>query len=187
MVYPDPARVNIQIGGNVDGNIVVGENNLVVNNNHGTIVYRQAASQVRARGFVPQPPRTPRGFLNRAAELQKLDMWISANELILIHAPDGMGKSSLLRQVAAGDAGHARADGVILLEGVSVNDEVLGPNDVIQSLFDALFESDLPLKVDATTTRTYLSNMRPLLLFDEVPLSPALQNTLPPVPTLRKP
>src|SRR5688500_10584067 len=98
MVRPDTAQVKIQIGGNVDGNIVVGNNNFVVNTNHGTIVYKQAAAQVRLRDFAPQPPRAPRGFINRAAELQKLESWISANDMVLIHAPDGMGKSSLLRQ-----------------------------------------------------------------------------------------
>ncbi len=36
---------NIQIGGNVEGNIVVGDNNFVVNTNHGTIVYKQADGQ----------------------------------------------------------------------------------------------------------------------------------------------
>ena len=48
MVQSDPSQVNIQIGGNVDGNIVVGDNNFVVNNNHGTIVYNQAAGMGRA-------------------------------------------------------------------------------------------------------------------------------------------
>ena len=47
MLRSDPTPVKIQIGGNVDGNIVVGDNNFVVNTNHGTIVYKQAAPQVR--------------------------------------------------------------------------------------------------------------------------------------------
>ena len=179
MLQSDPSQVNIQIGGNVEGNIVVGDNNFVVNNNHGTIVYKQAAPQVGARNFVPQPPRATRGFINRGVELQKLESWISANEMILIHAPDGMGKSALLKQVANSPVGRAMPGGVILLEGVGGNEDVLGANDIIQRLFDILFESDPPLKVTVDTARPYLSNTRPLLLLDEVPISPALQNALP--------
>ena len=179
MVQSDPSRVNIQIGGNVEGNVVVGDNNFVVNNNHGTIVYKQATPQVRARNFVPQPPRATRGFINRGVELKTLEAWITANELVLIHAPDGMGKSALLRQVANGPVGRAMAGGVILLEGAAANEDVLGANDIVQRVFDILFESDPPLKVTADTARPYLSNTRPLLLLDEVPISLALQNALP--------
>ena len=64
---------NIQVGGNIDGNIVVGNNNFVVNTNHGTIAYKQDAPQVRLRQFSPKPPRAPRGFVNRTEELAKLD------------------------------------------------------------------------------------------------------------------
>ena len=83
---------NIQVGGNVEGNIVVGNHNFVVNTNHGTIVYQQAAPQVRLRQFSPKPPRPPRGFVDRAEELAKLEHWIAAHEIVLLHAPDGMGK-----------------------------------------------------------------------------------------------
>jgi hypothetical protein len=41
MVQHDPSRVNIEIGGNVDGNSVIGDNN------PGTIVYNQAAGMCR--------------------------------------------------------------------------------------------------------------------------------------------
>ena len=104
-----PEPVNIQVGGNVEGSIVVGANNLVVNTNHGTIIYKQAGLQVRPRGFAPQPPRAPRGFVNRSAELQKLETWISANEIVLLHGPDGMGKSSLARQAANTPAANTAA------------------------------------------------------------------------------
>ncbi|MEW6400651.1 MAG: hypothetical protein AB1649_02565 [Chloroflexota bacterium] len=173
-----PAR--IEIHGNVEnGNIVVGDNNFVVNTNHGTIIYQQAKPQVRLRDFAPQPPRAPRGFINRTAELGQLEAWIAANEMALVHGEDGMGKSSLLRQAANSAAGRGRANGVILLESDNADSPVLGPDDVIQRAFDALFESNPPLKVDANTARTYLSNTSPLLLLDEVPLSPALQRSLP--------
>src|SRR6185436_684252 len=111
-----PEPVSIQVGGNVDGSIVVGDNNFVVNSNHGTIVYQQAGPRARARQFVPQPPRPPRGFINRKDELARLEAWISANEVVLLHAPDGTGKSSLLKQAANSAAAKAMPNGVILLE-----------------------------------------------------------------------
>lgn len=170
---------NIRVEGNVEGSIVVGDNNFVVNANYGTLIYKQAAPQVRLRSFAPQPPRAPRGFVNRAAELAKLEDWIASNEIVLIHAPDGMGKSALLRQAARGEAARAMPSGVILLEPPGFECQSLGADDVIQQLFDALFESAPPLKVDATTARTYLSNTRPLVVLDEVPLPPMLQRSLP--------
>ena len=173
-----PESVNIQIGGDVTGTIVAGDNNFVVNTNYGTIVHKQGP-QVRLSKFSPKPPRPSRGFVNRSDELNKLESWIAANEIVLLYAPDGMGKTSLLRQVANSKAGLARPNGVILLENADIEGQVLGPTDIIQRLFDALFESDPPLKVDTTSARTYLSNTRPLILFDEVPLPAALLHALP--------
>ncbi|PKN92165.1 MAG: hypothetical protein CVU44_16165 [Chloroflexi bacterium HGW-Chloroflexi-6] len=170
---------SIQISGNVAGSVVIGDNNFVVNTNHGTIVYQQAAPQVQKRALAPAPPRAPRGFVNRSAELARLESWISAHEIVLLHAPDGLGKTALLKQAANSAAARAMPDGIILLESVDASGQALGPEDIIQRLFDALFESNPPLKVNATTARTYLSNTRPLVLFDEVPLTPALQNALP--------
>jgi Tol biopolymer transport system component len=174
-----PEPVSIQVGGNVAGSIVLGEHNFVVNSDHGTVVYQQAGPQVQARQFTPQPPRPPRGFVNRTAELAQLETWIAANETVLLHGPDGMGKSALLKQASNSAAAKAMPHGVIVLEGVDPDGQVLGPDDVIQRLFNALFESNPPLKVDAVSARTYLSNTRPLILMDEVGLSPALQKALP--------
>jgi Cdc6-like AAA superfamily ATPase len=134
---------------------------------------------VRARQFVPQPPRPPRDFVNRTAELAQLEAWISANEIVLLYAPDGMGKSALLKQAANSAAAKAMPGGVILVESPDVAGQAFGPDDVAQQLFDALFEANPPLKVDSVSARTYLSNTRPLVLLDEVSLSPALQKMLP--------
>ncbi len=176
-IMPEP--VNIQVTGNIDGNIVVGDNNFVVNTNYGTIINKQAPPQVRLSQFAPQPPRAPRGFLNRSVEQAKLESWITAREIVLLHAPDGIGKTALLKQVANSAAARAMPNGVIFMESVDVNGQALGPDDILQRLFDALFESNPPLKVNAASARTYLSNTRPLVLFDEVPLTPALQRALP--------
>lgn len=174
-----PEPVSIQVSGNIDGSIVVGDNNFVVNTNYGTIIQQQAAPQVKARAFVAQPPRAPRGFINRTAELASLENWIATHEIILLHGPDGMGKSALLRQAANLAAAKAMPHGVVMLENIDVDGQALGPDDIVQRLFDALFESNPPLKVNATSARSYLSNTHPLILMDEVGLTPALQRALP--------
>ena len=74
--------------GNVEGNIVVGDNNFVVNNNHGTIVYKEAAPRVKKRDVAPKPPRKPKSFVGRKNELAKLENWISSKTPILILEKD---------------------------------------------------------------------------------------------------
>jgi hypothetical protein len=64
---------SITVAGNVEGSIVVGDNNFVVNTNHGTIVYQQAAPRVQLREAMPQPPRKPRTFIGRTSELAQLE------------------------------------------------------------------------------------------------------------------
>jgi len=171
--------VNIQVGGNVAGSIVVGDANFVVNSNNGTIVYQQARPQVRLREFAPQAPRPARGFINRTAELAKLSEWISNHEIVLIHAADGIGKSALLRQAANLPAAKQLQNGVVFLENPESQGNTWSADDIIQKLFDALFESEPPIKVDAVSARTYLSNTQPLVLLDEIPLSPGLAHILP--------
>jgi len=170
---------SIRVEGNVEGRIAAGDNHFVVNTNHGTIIYKLPVPQARLRPFAPQPPRVPGRFINRAAELAKLEDWIVSNEIVLVHAPDGMGKTALLRQAANGEAARAMPGGVILLEPPGFEGQPLGADDVFQQLFDALFESDPPLKVDSATARGYLSKTRPLVVLDEVPLPPMLQRALP--------
>ncbi len=158
--------VAFAVGGNVEGDIIIGDNNFKVNTNYGTIIYKQATPQARLRDAAPRPPRAPRGFVGRADELAELGRMIAASEAVMLFGPDGAGKSALLRQVANGDAARAMPNGVMMLEGVDERGEALGLEDVIQRLFDALFESDPPLKVNFTTARTYLSNTRPLVTLD---------------------
>jgi hypothetical protein len=158
---------------NIPGQIYAADYILKVNNNYGTIVYNQPAPQVRVRDAVPQPPRSPRGFVGRDKELGELEKLIAANEATVVYGAEGVGKTALLKRAANGDAARALPGGVLLVEGVDATGTGLGPDDVIQCLFDAVCESDPPLKVNATTARTYLSSTRPLVLLDNVNLPPA--------------
>jgi hypothetical protein len=161
----------ISVAGNVEGSIVIGDNNFVVNNNYGTLVYKQAGPQVRLREMAPKPPRAPRSFFGRSRELALLNQHILNRDPVLLEGLDGIGKSYLVKQAANGAEAQAQPNGVIYLEGVDQAGAALGLDDLQQLLFDALFESEPQLKVTSASARTYLSNTTPLILLDNLKLN----------------
>jgi len=170
MVMPGSSPT-IQVGGNVEGSIVIGDNNFVVNNNHGTIVYKEAQPQVRLRSMAPKPPRAPRTFLGREREIAALTTLITDRVPVILNGTEGIGKSYLLKRVANEQAAQAFPNGVVFLEGIDPSGTALAWDDLQQLLFDALFESDPPLKVTFASARTYLSNTSPLVLLDNLQIS----------------
>jgi hypothetical protein len=161
---------NISVSGNVEGSIVVGDNNFVVNNNHGTIV-QQAAMPTQRRTTSPAPPRKPMGFVGRKLELGQIDEWIASCTPAIVHGLDGIGKTSLVKQAANSESARSQPDGVLYLEGTDEAGKLMEFDDIIQSLFNSLFESQPRLKVDLASARTYLSNTRPMVLLNSISLS----------------
>lgn len=168
----------ISVGGNVEGSIVIGDNNFVVNTNHGTIVYQQAQLQVRLRGVLPRAPRAPRSFLGRIQELAELNDLILNQEPVLITGTEGIGKTYLLKKAAHEEAAQNQTHGVVFLTGIEQQGTVLGWEDLLQQLFDALYESEPQLKVTFASARTYLSNTSPLVLLDDLVLNESALDNL---------
>lgn len=163
----------VAVKGNVAGGIQVTNKQMEVHADHGAVVnLYDAPPRVKKRDVVPQPTRPLRGFVNRTNELRRLDQMITANEAALICGMDGIGKSALLKQIANSEAARAMPDGVVFLEGIDEHGERLGPEDVIQRLFDKLFESEPRLKVNFDIAQTYLSNTRPLVILNALNLLP---------------
>ena len=162
---------DISIAGNVEGNIVVGDNNFVVNNNHGTIIHQQAAPPVQKKSVSPQPPRKPRSFVGRKRELDEVDSLIASKTPVIVHGMDGIGKTSLLKQAANSESAKSQPDGVVFLEGLDEDGKLLDFGDLTQRLFKALFDTQPgELKVDHASARTYLSNTQPLVLLNSISL-----------------
>jgi hypothetical protein len=167
----------IDVGGNVQGHITVGNENVVGNDNvvlnvhdsHGAIVnVTKGALVVRPNTLHGQPLRLPRGFTGRRHHLDQIADHIKDNEAVLVYGPDGIGKTVLLAQASNGDAALSKPDGVVSLEGIDDEGKVLGKSDIIQRLFDSLFESNPPLKVTYPTARPYLNNTQPLVILDHL-------------------
>ena len=149
----------------------------VIEENYGAIVMQQDSPPVPNQTR-QQPPRAVYGFLNRTTELSKLEAWIAARQIVLLYGPDGIGKSALLRQAANTEVAQGMPNGVILIDELVISQPKLGSNDLIQSVFNALYESNPQRKVDLLSARTYLSNTQPLILLDQVNIPDSLQKAL---------
>ena len=160
----------INVEGNVTGTIFNGDHNLLVNENHGTIVvnqYAQKPPRAQRRNFLPKPPRKPT-LVGRQVELTQIEGWLASNRAVLLYGADGLGKTTLAKMAANGPAVTSLADGVVFIEGVDKQGKLLSLNDITQRLFDTYFESDPPLKVDPTTADLYLNNVRALVILNSI-------------------
>jgi LysM repeat protein len=174
---------DFKVEGDVNGNIVIGHGNrilqYVVNRIYGTVINYHTRPAVKLRDLKPQPPRLPQTFIGRVNELSALEKHIKARSAVLLHGHGGIGKTTLIRQAANSDSAIAMPDGVLILEGAEEQSQSVGFEDVLQKLFDALYESDPHLKVDSIVARTYLSNTKPLVLIDRFDISTRYLRTLP--------
>lgn len=185
----DIEAAQVNIGGDVVGRdkiVTVGRDLRVYNVTTGDggntrIDIIERAPQVVRRADKPLPPRRPRGFVGRAAELARLDEQIAAREVAALIAVDGAGKSTLLKQAANGAAARALPDGVAFIEGIDEHGVALGPDDLTQRLFEKFFISDPAVKVSLETAETHLAHTQPLIILDGVQLPATYLDRLPDV------
>lgn len=179
----------INVAGNVEGSIVMGNGNKIETHNHyGAVINQQEVLPVHRRSFSPKPPAELDCFVGRKRELKQVDEWIAQNKIVIIQGVDGIGKTCLLKEAANSETAKSRPDGVVFQDGLDEEGKLLEFGDVVQRLFDALFESQPRLKVDLSIAKTYLSNTQPLVVFNSIALSAQslsqLQNLFSKIPIL---
>src|SRR5512139_404756 len=103
------AGIHVNVGGNVEGNIVIGDGNTVIT---------QAALPTQRRKSISKPPARPDGFVGRRNELQKIDDWITQKKTVIVTGLDGIGKTSLIKEAANRDCAKSQPDGVVVLEAL---------------------------------------------------------------------
>ncbi|MBM4426232.1 MAG: hypothetical protein FJ031_03230, partial [Chloroflexi bacterium] len=114
-----PKSVNISVSGDVSGQIVVGNNNLVIGGVYGGIVNlvtpgKQPVFNARAKPVLLRP-RAFQGLLDREDEQKTAVNALRISESLSISGEDGLGKTALMRYLAYNSPGDNFPDGIIYL------------------------------------------------------------------------
>jgi hypothetical protein len=171
MAQPFPPRnVEAHIQGEISGQVAVGNYILQIGSVHGGVVnFAPPEQQPRPR---PRPtpvflrPRPFPGLLDREAEVGAASASLQSATPVEFHGEAGLGKTTLLRHLAHHPPDTPFPDGVIYL---SARHQPVA--DLLQSLFDAFYESDTPFKPTDAQVRHALQGKQALILLDDVDLA----------------
>ncbi len=174
---PTPATRNIElhVAGSITGQVAIGDNIIQVNADHGSVVNLYEGKPIVARrrsAPVLLPPRPFPGLLGRAAEVTAAKTAVRAAQPFEYYAEPGWGKTALLRYL-----GQLASDGYP--DGVVYQPAGGQPlSDLLQFLFDAFYETDIPFKPTAGQLRQYLQALRALVILDDLDLDRDQLDTL---------
>jgi hypothetical protein len=165
----DKPGVWANIGGEVYGQVIVGNKNLQIGSMHGGVVNINYAGDQPRLLAKPIPlfvlPRRFAGLLDRAGEVQQASAALPMNRSMEIYGPDGIGKTSLLRYLARHSLTTSFPSGVVYL---SASDQPAG--DLLQSIFDFFYEYSATYKPSQGEMRQALQKVSALVILDEVSL-----------------
>lgn len=159
--------IDVHIAGSVTGQVAVGNHNVQVTAGAGAIVTVLGPGQRPIPRLRPQPvralPRPFPGLLGREPELDRARDAIVQGGPLELHGPQGIGKTAFLRHLChlPGQAPHGVA--YALVAGLPLE-------DVLQSLFELCYQTDVPLKPGEGELRHLLGDIRILFVLDDVTL-----------------
>jgi LysM repeat protein len=161
--------INVTMDGDVSGQVAVGNHIIQIGHVSGGLVYLAQPGEQPTPQARPTPvllrPRPMRGLLDRQVEKREITQAITAVSPAELHGQPGIGKSALLRHLAHQLPLNAFPDGLIHLSAQGLTRE-----DLAQNLFDAFYESPIPVKPTEAALRHALQNKRALILLDDVDL-----------------
>ena len=158
--------VNIAVAGDNLGAIVVGDHNtVVINQPAGAVVLPvQPVQTTRREGPANLGPRPFPDIVDRVEEDRQSRTALTAvpPSPVDVSGPPGVGKTALLRHVCGDTATQASfRDGAVYLDAAGES-----ASDLLQQLFEALYETDRPFKPDDTQLRKFLARTTPLVVLD---------------------
>ena len=180
---PTPLEsIEVHIEGGVSGQVAIGNNILQIGNVYGGVVNVAMPEQKPRPRPRPTPvslrPRPFPGLLDREAEVGAATTALQFATPVEFYGQAGLGKTTLLRHLAHHPAADTFPAGVVYLSARRQPVE-----DLLQSLFDAFYESDVPFKPTGAEVRHALQSKRALVILDDVDLArdevEALMDTAP--------
>src|SRR4051794_481410 len=165
-------RTSVTVAGDVSGQLAVGSHIVqmrvdTVLGNLVTVLPPDARAAITPRPVpVHLVPRRPAIMIDRRQETTLAVDSLSVRRPVEIHAPPGMGKSTLLRFLAHNAPIAEVCGGVAHLSA-----RRLSHDDLLQVLFDVFYSADIPVKPSPGELRHHLQHVRAALLLDDVELS----------------
>jgi hypothetical protein len=164
------SNVEALIEGQISGQVAVGNNIAQIGSNHGIVVNviqpgQQPSS--RPRPTPVQPSLRPfESLLDRTSEIEAATAAFRSSQPIELRGQEGIGKTSLLRYLAHHPPANVFPDGVAYMP--ARHQPLM---DLLQSLYDAFYESDPSFKPTPTQIGYALQNKKAIVLLDDVELA----------------
>jgi LysM repeat protein len=166
--------VNIQDN---SGQIAIGNYIVQIGSVHGGVVniaMPEQRPQLRPRpGPILLRPRRFAGLLDRHSESGLAAVALPAGEPVEFYGQAGLGKTSLVRHLAYQLPLMSWPDGIVYL---SAQQQPM--SDLLQNLFDAFYENEIPFKPTEAQLRHALHKKQALILLDDIELTRAEVTTL---------
>ncbi len=163
---PPAATVTADLSGTVqDSMVAVGNGNTQISTGGGDCIINQSAHRPpQARETICVLPRTQGDLFGRDSEILLARDTIAGREPVQFHGRRGAGKTALLRHVAHASS-SACPEGVVYFRASGTT-----LDDLLQALFDFLFESEIPTKRTPGQLACDLAGWEVLFVLDDVGL-----------------
>ena len=162
-------NVEINVGGDVSGQIAIGNNNLQIQNHGGVVNILKTPSRSpfkKRSGPIRQRPRPFPQLLDRAHETSTIRSSIQNGTSVSVFGEGGIGKTTFLTHIAYVPEAEKFPQGVVYLY---VKDQ--GLDDLLQILFDTFYSSGRDVMPSAGRLRHHLQGIRAVILLDDLTLT----------------
>jgi beta-lactam-binding protein with PASTA domain len=159
----EDVHAEISVGGDVLGQIAVGNNIVQIREHHGNLVFQLQPDTKLNPTRRPLPAKSalhsPQKFFGRQAEISLIVGEANAGRAIAVDGQPGIGRSALLRKVAADER---------LLSAKYLSNSDLTPDDATQVLFDTFYSCDFPVRLTPEQAKPWLQEIQASIIIDDV-------------------